>query len=164
MWRSITCSDIWSVWIGKFFCGLNWTVHEAFEEWKLFCPIPTTKYCGSMLRMEVFWALKDVFLNDELDVTMLGKGDRTMYVVSNFTKKWVSWRDNSLFKSLRPKNILRIWVMQFKTCVIKNYMEKGIIHEMTVCKALVLIPGTRTELRMILESVMRRLKHWKILN
>jgi hypothetical protein len=47
---------------------------------------------------------------------------------------------------------------------MKNYMEKGIIHEMTMCKALVLIPGMRKELRMILENVMRRLKHKKILN
>jgi len=57
------------MWIGELFGGLNWTVHEAFKELKLFCPIPTTKYCGLELKMEVFWPLKDVFLNDELDVT-----------------------------------------------------------------------------------------------
>ncbi len=29
-------------------------VHEAFEEQKLFCPTPTTKYYRSMVGMEVF--------------------------------------------------------------------------------------------------------------
>ncbi len=30
------------------------TMHEAFKEQKLFCPTPTTKYCRSMVGMEVF--------------------------------------------------------------------------------------------------------------
>jgi hypothetical protein len=37
--------------------------------------------------MEVFWALKDVSLNDESDVMMLDQGDLTMCVVNNIAKK-----------------------------------------------------------------------------
>jgi len=47
------------------------TVHEVFEEQKLFCPTPKTKYCKLVVGMEVFWPFKDVSLNDELVVTML---------------------------------------------------------------------------------------------
>ncbi len=39
------------------------------------------------VRMEVFWALKDVSLNDESDVMMLDQGDLTMCVVNNIAKK-----------------------------------------------------------------------------
>lgn len=42
------------------------TMHETFEEQKLFCPTLTTKYCGSMVGMEVLWPFKDVSLNEEL--------------------------------------------------------------------------------------------------
>jgi hypothetical protein len=46
------------------------TVHEAFKERKLFCLAPTTRYCMSIVGMEVFWPFKDITLNDELIVTM----------------------------------------------------------------------------------------------
>jgi len=46
--------------------------------------------------MEVFWACKDVFFNDELVVTMLDYGDLTMHVINNRMKKQVSYMDNSL--------------------------------------------------------------------
>lgn len=36
------------------------TMHEDYEQWKLFCPIPTAKYYESTLRMEVFWPCKDL--------------------------------------------------------------------------------------------------------
>ncbi len=60
--------------------------------------------------------------------------------------------------------ILKIWVMQFRICVMKSYMEKGFILQMMVCKALVLILKVRKEMRMILENMMRRFKHKTILN
>jgi hypothetical protein len=47
---------------------------------------------------------------------------------------------------------------------MKNYMEKGIICKMTMCKALVQIPRMKKEMRMILKSVMRRFEHRKLLN
>ncbi len=50
------------------------TVHEALEEQKLFCLAPTTRYCGSMIRMEVFWPFKDLLLNDELAIMVLDQG------------------------------------------------------------------------------------------
>jgi hypothetical protein len=40
--------------------------------------------------MEVFWSLKDVFMNDELDVMVLDQGDMTMHAVNNLMKKQVS--------------------------------------------------------------------------
>ncbi len=54
------------------------------------------------------------------------------------------------------------------TCVMKNYMEKGVILLRMVCKpfcaVLVLILGARIEMKMILERVVRRLEHRRILN
>jgi hypothetical protein len=47
---------------------------------------------------------------------------------------------------------------------MKNYMEKAVIRDMTICKVVVLIPTTRKEVGMILENVMRRLRHRIILN
>jgi hypothetical protein len=47
------------------------TMHEAFKERKLFCLAPTTRYCESMVGMEVFWPFKDLSLNDELVITVL---------------------------------------------------------------------------------------------
>jgi hypothetical protein len=43
--------------------------------------------------------------------------------------------------------ILGIWVIQFRTRVMKNYMEKGIIPQITTCKVIVLIPITKKEMR-----------------
>ncbi len=64
--------------------------------------------------------------------------------------------------------ILSIWVIQFKTCVMRNYMEKGVIPLRMVCKApcaiLVLIPKMKNKMRMILERVMRRFGRKRILN
>jgi hypothetical protein len=60
--------------------------------------------------------------------------------------------------------ILKIWVMQLKTCLMRNYMEKGLIPKMMVCKVLVLIPRARKEVKMILENVMKRFGHMRILN
>lgn len=40
--------------------------------------------------MEVFWPLKDVFSNDELDVMVFDQGDLIMHVVNNLVKKKVS--------------------------------------------------------------------------
>jgi hypothetical protein len=61
---------------------------------------------------------------------------------------------------LKTLLILRIWVIQFMTCVTRNYMEKGVIPLRTMCKApcanSVLIPGIRKEVRMILERVMKK--------
>jgi hypothetical protein len=49
-----------------------------------------------------------------------------------------------------------------------NYVENGVKTLRMVCKAprvnLVMIPGTRKEVRMILERVMRRLRCKRILN
>ncbi len=61
--------------------------------------------------MEVFGPLKDMFLNDQLDVMVFDQGDLTMHTVNNITKKRVSWKDDSLFDGLRLENILKIWVM-----------------------------------------------------
>ncbi len=61
--------------------------------------------------MKVFWSLKDVFMNDELDVMVLDQGDMTMHAVNNLMKKQVSWREDSLFEGLRSENIMRIWLM-----------------------------------------------------
>jgi hypothetical protein len=47
---------------------------------------------------------------------------------------------------------------------MKNYMEKGVIPQMTTCKVLVLIPRTRKEMRMILVNVVMRLGRRKIMN
>ncbi len=65
-------------------------MHDVFEEWKLFCPTPTMKYCGPTIKMEVFGPLKDMFLNDQLDVMVFDQGDLTMHTVNNITKKRVS--------------------------------------------------------------------------
>ncbi len=54
--------------------------------------------------MEVFWACKDVFFNDELVVTVLDYGDLTMHVINNCMKKQVSCRDNSLPDGLQLEN------------------------------------------------------------
>ncbi len=59
-------------------------VHGAFKDRKLFCPTPTTRYCGWN---GGFWALKDVSLNDESDVMMLDQSNLTMCVVNNIAKK-----------------------------------------------------------------------------
>jgi hypothetical protein len=75
-------------------------VHEAFEEWKLVCPTPITRYCRLTIRMEVFWPLKDISLNDELVVTMFDRGDLTMYMVNNLVTKQISCRDDSLLDGL----------------------------------------------------------------
>jgi len=56
--------------------------------------------------MEVFWACKDVFFNDELVVTVLDYGDLTMHVINNYMKKQVSCRDDSLPDGLQPENIV----------------------------------------------------------
>jgi hypothetical protein len=37
---------------------------------------------------------------------------------------------------LKKLLILRIWVIKFRTCVMRNYMEKGVIPLRIVCKAL----------------------------
>jgi hypothetical protein len=47
---------------------------------------------------------------------------------------------------------------------MRNYIEKGILCEMAMCKALVLILGMRKQMRMILENMMRRLGRKRILN
>jgi hypothetical protein len=47
---------------------------------------------------------------------------------------------------------------------MRNYIEKGILCEMAMCKALVLILGMRKQMRMILENMMRRLGCKRILN
>ncbi len=65
------------------------TMHEAFEERMLFCPTPTTRYCGLAIGMGVFWPFKDVLLNDELAVIMFDQGDLTMDGMNNLVKKWV---------------------------------------------------------------------------
>jgi hypothetical protein len=69
---------------------------------------------------------------------------------------------------LRTSLILRIWVIQFRICVMKNYMEKRVIPLRMVCKALcailVLIPGARNKMKMIMDKVMKRFRHKRILN
>ncbi len=66
--------------------------------------------------------------------------------VNNLSKKQVSCKDDSLPNGLQPEKIvdIRIWVIQFRTCVMKNYMEKRVIPLRIMCKAphiiLVLIP------------------------
>jgi hypothetical protein len=82
------------------------TLHEAFKEWKLFYPIPTTKHCKSTVGMEVFWHFKDVLLNDELVVMVLDQGDLTMDGVNNFVKKRISYKDDSLPDGLQLENII----------------------------------------------------------
>jgi hypothetical protein len=47
------------------------TMHEAFEEQKLFCLAPIARYCGSMVGMASFWPFKDLSLNDQLVITVL---------------------------------------------------------------------------------------------
>jgi len=46
-------------------------VHEDCEQWKLFYIVPTARYCGSTIVMEVFWPCKDLSMNDEVVDTML---------------------------------------------------------------------------------------------
>ncbi len=84
----------------------NEIVHVDLEEQKLFCLAPATTYCGSTIRMEVFWPFKDLSLNDELAIMVLDQGDLTMDGVNNFMKKRISCRDNSLLNGLWPKNII----------------------------------------------------------
>jgi hypothetical protein len=43
-------------------------------------------------------------------------------------------------------------------------MEKGVIHEMMVCKGFGLIPKARKEMKMIFQSMIRSLRHRRILN
>jgi hypothetical protein len=43
-------------------------------------------------------------------------------------------------------------------------MEKGVICDIMMCKALVLIPRATKEMRMILESIMKRFGPRRILN
>jgi hypothetical protein len=42
-------------------------VHKAFEHQKLFCLVPTMRYCELAVGMEVFWPFKDLSMNDEVD-------------------------------------------------------------------------------------------------
>ncbi len=63
------------------------TVHDAFEERKLFCLAPTTTCCGLAIGMMVFWPSKDLSLNDELVIKMFNQGDLIMDGVNNLAKK-----------------------------------------------------------------------------
>ncbi len=82
------------------------TVHEAFEEQKLFCPTSIARYCRSTVGMEVFWPFKDVSLNVELVVIVFDKGNLTMHAMNNLANKRVSCKDESLFDGLQPENIV----------------------------------------------------------
>jgi hypothetical protein len=61
-------------------------VFDTFEECKLFILTLTTRYFGSVVRMEVFWSLKDLSM-DNVIATKLEQCFATMDYCNNFRKK-----------------------------------------------------------------------------
>jgi hypothetical protein len=62
-------------------------VNEAYEQRKLFCPIPSVRYCGSMVGMEIFWPCKYLSMNDEMVKTAIEQCHVIMDGVLHFSKK-----------------------------------------------------------------------------
>ncbi len=61
-------------------------VFDTFEECKLFILTPTTRYFGLVVRMEIFWPLKDLSM-DNIIVTKLEQCFATMDNCNNLGKK-----------------------------------------------------------------------------
>jgi hypothetical protein len=45
-------------------------MNEDCEQWKLFCLVPSVRYYGSTIGVEVFWPCKYLSMNDEEVMTM----------------------------------------------------------------------------------------------
>ncbi len=80
-------------------------MNEDYEQWKLFCLVPSVRYYGSIMGIEVFWPYEYLSMNNEKVVTARDQCHMIVDGVNNFSKKQVSCKDNSLVESFRVENI-----------------------------------------------------------
>ncbi len=62
-------------------------MNEDCEQQKLFCLVPSVRYCKSIVGIMVFWPRKYLLMNDEEVVTMKDQCHVIVYGVNNFWKK-----------------------------------------------------------------------------
>jgi hypothetical protein len=74
-------------------------VNEDCEQWKLFCLVPSVRYCGLAVGIKVFWPYKYLPMNDEVVNMVIKQCHMIMDGVNNLLKKRVSCKDDALAKS-----------------------------------------------------------------
>jgi hypothetical protein len=47
------------------------SMNEDYDQWKLFCLIPSARYCKSKVGIKVFWPCKYLSMNDEVVKTSI---------------------------------------------------------------------------------------------
>jgi hypothetical protein len=62
-------------------------VNEECEQWKLFCLVPSARYCGLVIGIEVFWPCKCLSMNDKVVDMMINRCYVIMDGANNLSKK-----------------------------------------------------------------------------